>query len=271
MPAPVFDELAIDVLTQALRPLGEVTPRVRIDLEPVVLSMFFTPGPRSEPPQPDPVVQEIARTHPLDPLGGLGPRQLAPALLGGALSQLGTLEVNKRIEPEPGEHLILSLWFKPGPPPAPLPGYLALVAAMSPRPTAFEIPAETVDDEVFYHCHWTHLEWYRLLRQRGELEETGSLPPLWIICRDATPRILESDYFGLRRKPGWLPGFYESSPGMRHTLVVLKELPLERQTALLHLLGSAAQRGRALAWIHDLPEADADRAALLALSAPLAS
>lgn len=269
---PTLNELAIDVLSQALRPLGAVATRVRIDLEAMDLPIVFTPGPPGPPPPVDPLVREIARAHPLDPLGGLGPQQLAASILGAALSERGTVQVNKRIEPEPGEHLTLSVWFKPGPPPGPLPGHLKMLADMGRLPAAFEIPDGIVGEGVYRHLHWIQLEWGHRLSQRGEeVDDTQCLPPLWIICQDATAELLDEGFFGLRPKEGWPPGVYEGMRAMRHGLVALSRLPLCRETALLHLLGSEAQRRRARAWVCELPEDDADRAALLALASAFAS
>lgn len=266
---PRFDALAIDVLGQALSPLGEVLTHPQVYLEPFEIPVLFTPGPPEPPPPPDPIEDEIIRTHPLDPFGGLSTEQVGRRVLGAALSPRGKVEFNKRIEPDNDKDpVILGLWFQPRPAPAPVPGCLKLLKRMGRSPSVFEVPEDETEVEVLRYCTLKQLNWENNLSQQGLRPRPNALlPPMWIIARQVAPKVLKGDFWTLRPQRTWPPGVYFTCPGMRQRVVVLPELPLERATAVLHLLGSAAQRARAVKWARDLPAADPDRERLLTLAA----
>lgn len=170
-------------------------------------------------------------------LASLGDRvlydPLAKGLANDALSVVGSVE--RQVEVAAAVQW-MDLWHEPDPDRAAARGVLGLLGEVTAEPCQLEPFARTPDLRRIRACirkqlHWHH-ERERLARQELPL---GRL----CITSPGRPEAALTE-LGFKERS---PGVYQSAPGLRIYVLVLSEVPRNRETILLRLLGS----GRILA------------------------
>ncbi len=245
-PKTIHRRFGMALLHEALASAGRVHLDYRVDREPETIHVWEPrrgandPAP-PVPPDPDPA------------------RRLGQAVLTAAAEGAGMVQVPVEIGAEPDW---IDLYFEPSASGPPAPGLLGRITAapclLSPQhltPTA---------DDLRHDLFHSHNLWS--VRARPDAD----LVPIWQVCDDASSAIVAS--FGLHPKEGWPRGVYTGPPALAVNLVVLRELPVTRDTLLLRLLGTGALLAKALEEQAALPagalERQATEAALRAVAPP---
>jgi hypothetical protein len=149
---------------------------------------------------------------------------------------------------------------------AALPDHLGLLGQILRRPCTMEFHHKTPNREVLTGCVIKHGDFLHLLSldekhvplPRGRRPR---IPTLWVVSAGCPKDGIKGLW--LRPSEHWPSGIYDAAPLLWTQLVVVSELPVERSTLLLRLLGAKAVLRRALAELDALPEDAPER--LLAL------
>ncbi len=100
----------------------------------------------------------------------------------------------------------------------------------------------------------------KLMNLRHQLftkDKTAVLPIQWIISSGFPKNAFGA--YGARRARGWPRGVYRLAPGFATYIVVVSELPEERSTLLLRLMGRGRTLRRAIAELKTLSEDEFER------------
>lgn len=108
-----------------------------------------------------------------------------------------------------------------------------------------------------------HLEFFQnlCLQAEGKKDPEPPLQAMWVLTSGRPDGVLAA--YGCRPVPDAPAGFYRALDVLNLWFVVLPELPRERDTLILRLLGSSALRLEALAEIKAIPGDDPDSKALI--------
>lgn len=165
----------------------------------------------------------------------------------------------------------MDLWFEPTTPwPEPIPACVRLLLRMVGRAcqvTFGAIPRSERLREVQRGQLERHRR--RLLSAEEQRRPVPPLFPVWIVTPGKPAACFRRRR--VRRTAGWPPGIYWTDEDTNLWFVVVRELPVTRETLVLRLLGSAAQRREALEQIREMPAADPEKLALLTLVERLAA
>jgi hypothetical protein len=172
--------------------------------------------------------------------------QFGKQMVRAAVMARGPVETDAEVPIEPRR---IDLWFNPAPGSAPPSADLGLLGRMTERACTMEFFHNTatgaeVEASVIKHGVFRH---YLSLPR-----EPVATPTQWIISSGRP----ESGIEGLRfqQAEAWPSGIYDGPPLLWTYLVVVSELPEDRSTLLLRLLGAGRVLRRAIAELKALPE-----------------
>ncbi|MBK9261305.1 MAG: DUF4351 domain-containing protein [Polyangiaceae bacterium] len=159
--------------------------------------------------------------------------QLGKQMLRASLQERGSFTSELEVSPDPQQ---VDGYFVPDlERPSPVAG--TLLGRMTERPCSFEVfsaPPDVLDVE---GCIRKHLNLRHILRK--QIEAPG-LPHQWILSAGKPSKAFDATW--ARVAETWPCGVYEQPPVNATSIVVLSDLPEERSTLLLRLMG----RGRTL-------------------------
>jgi hypothetical protein len=139
-----------------------------------------------------------------------------------------------------------------------LPDDLGLLDRITRGAVTIEFFHHTPNGEELLVCLIKHGEFRHFLSRRKTLPP---LPIQWVISSGRPEAGIAG--LGFRPMPGGLRGIYESPPLHYTRLVVVRELPVSRDTLLMRLLGAGSVLKHAIAELEDMPaEAPERRLAL---------
>ena len=170
--------------------------------------------------------------------------QFCKLALQALLSSAGQVETDREVSPE-AQHI--DVWFMPDPPRVHALRSLGLLGRLAAHPCAFEAFHCTPRPEELDLCHLKHATLCHLLLQA----RPDMLPAQWILSSGRPTSGLHG--YGCKRASGWPPGIYLAPPRVRLGIVVIRELPVVRETLLLRLLGAGAVLQRAIRELKSLP------------------
>lgn len=179
--------------------------------------------------------------------------QLSKALLEDALAVVGRATRQQEIADEPQ---MVDLWFIPRRRDRALLAGRGLLGRMvaGPSPGLLEPFHQPPRMDEVRACIRKQLVLHAgRLRQARRLGRCRPrFPVLWIISAGRPERVLQE--YAFSGMTGWPPGFWMRQPADALRLVVVSELPRERDTLLLRLMGSGRVQEDALAELEGLPE-----------------
>jgi hypothetical protein len=174
---------------------------------------------------------------------------LAKNLLRDVFALVGAADTE--VEVPAGDAQRLDLWHVPDPDllrahPEIEPG---LLRTMAETPGAVEIYSAAPDVDDLHDVLRKRFQWHHAL----ELRARARLPlaPVWILCAGRPDGLLQR--FAFAPVPGAAGLYAPAGAGWELRLVAVGDLPRERATILLRLLGSAAVRRRAFQDLAALP------------------
>jgi hypothetical protein len=128
-----------------------------------------------------------------------------------------------------------------------------------------ELFSHTPQPQAGFDCVNKHLAWYRELRNqaRRNREPAPPRPRLWIIS-PGRPRSLLAE-LAMRPMDDWPAGFWHMAGTIHVHLVVVRDLPVVRNTLLLRLLDRGKRLQRAIAELDELPRRSRLRRGLIHL------
>jgi hypothetical protein len=185
------------------------------------------------------------------PMLGLAMRnrfdQFGKQMVRTALEGCCTIETDAEV---PAETRRIDLWFMLRGAGAALPEHLGLLGTIARRAGTLELFHNTPSIAEFVACLIKHGE-FRLHLPRRTAAPPLPMPIQWILSAGRPSRGIA----GLAFHPmtGWPSGFYEGPPLLWTRLVVVNELPVERSTLMLRLLGAGAVLERAIVELKALP------------------
>jgi hypothetical protein len=120
-------------------------------------------------------------------------------------------------------------------------------------PCIIELFSHTPQAQAGFDCVNKHLAWYRELRNqaRRNRQPAPQRPRLWIIS-PGRPRSLLAE-LAMRPMDDWPAGFWHMAGTIHVHLVVVRDLPVVRDTLLLRLLDRGKRLQRAFAELDELP------------------
>jgi hypothetical protein len=194
------------------------------------------------------MVAAVIRT-PFDRFG----KDLVRDALGGRFSVESDAEV-------PANTRRIDLWVTPREASASLPDHLGLLGRIIGSSVTLEFFHNTPNGEELHVCLIKHGEFRHFLSQRTTLPP---LPIQWVISSGRPDAGIAG--LGFRPMPGGLSGIYESPPLLCTRLVVVRELPVARDTLLVRLLGAGSVLKQAIAELQALPAEAPERTLALPL------
>jgi hypothetical protein len=180
-------------------------------------------------------------------------KEIIPTVLAG-VARVSTSEevkpdaqwVDVVVEPEPGVDFEAQFarlgWF----------------AKMAAHPALFEPFSTTPQLDSLRDCVRKQLNYHHQLRLQ---HREALLPHLWVLSAGEARQVTTE--LGLAPRASWPPGFRLAPPGWGIGLVVLSELPPDRATLPLRLLGRGPTLGRAIREVSELPADDPMRSGLV--------
>jgi len=155
--------------------------------------------------------------------------RLAKDIAREALALIGKVVTEKKIVA--GAQYI-DVWYEPDPARAAQRKRLGLLGRIAATPCLIEPYSDTPSEDELRACLHKHLAAWRT---RGPREIPGAPPMLWILSTGRPAFAFQGRLF--RRCGGFPRGVYESAAFLRVRLIVLTELPKNRSTLLVRLMG----------------------------------
>jgi hypothetical protein len=177
--------------------------------------------------------------------------QIGKKILREALTPSG--EVKTQLEVPAADAQAVDTWFEPAAEREAERQRAGLLGRMASQPTLFEPfhDPPSIDDVRDCLRKQLTLDHARVLEARKRAQPRPPFPQLWVLSTGRPESVLVG--FGLRAMAGWPAGFYEGHEADAVGVVVLRELPRERDTLLLRLMGAGAVLKEALAELGRLP------------------
>lgn len=188
--------------------------------------------------------------------------QLSKQLLEELLTPLGTVQRSLEI---PGEAKFVDLWFQPDHEAPVESGEMDLLKRMA-RTSCLLEPYRNPPSRFEIRSCLLKLLWVReelrrkAVQQRQSLTEQD-LPLLWIIATSVSQPVVQA--FGAVLQSEWGSGLYFLAEGLGTILISIEQLPVERQTLVLRVLGRGETQQTAIAEVLALPPEDPLRPQLL--------
>jgi len=180
------------------------------------------------------------------------PRNLEDALGKNILHDLVQLRGLAQTEAEvpPGNAKRIDLWFVPDEHKSKVgPEFSGVLAEITAEPAAIELWSDPLSEGDFHACLTKRNLWRETLELRDK--RAWPCPMLWHICAGKPETILREYGFDSRESPGV---YRLKDPGWRVKMVIIGELPSDRPTLLLRLLGRGKVRRDALRELRVLPD-----------------
>jgi hypothetical protein len=174
--------------------------------------------------------------------------QFGKQLVRNAVATCGPVETDAEV---PADTRRVDLWFMPDPTREPLPDYLGLLGRLLAGSSTLEFFHRTPSGDELAACLIKHGQFRHFLSLR---KVPPPMPTQWVISSGRPDGGIE----GLRfhRLNGWPSGIYEGPPLLWTRLAVVSELPVERNTLLLRLLGAGQVLKQAIAELKAAEEVD---------------
>lgn len=125
-----------------------------------------------------------------------------------------------------------------------------LLGRMTKHACSLELFSSAPDVIDVGECIRKHLNLHILRKKQGD----AGLPRQWIICAGKPSTAFEA--YGVRRTKGWPRGVHSLPSGLATSIVVVNELPEERSTLLLRLMGRGRTLRRAVSELKALSDED---------------
>lgn len=172
--------------------------------------------------------------------------QFGKQMVRSAVIARGPVETDAEV---PTDTRRIDLWFTPGPDSAPPSPDLGLLGRITERACTIELFHNTPDGDELAACLIKHGNFRHFLALR---KAPPPVPVQWVISSGRPEQGIE----GLRflRDEAWPTGVHEGPPLLWTRLVVVSELPVERSTLLLRLLGAGKVLRQAIGELKALPE-----------------
>jgi len=177
--------------------------------------------------------------------------RFAKDLFQEALAPLGEVQVEFEVSVEPQR---IDVLFVPGAGSEAARAALGLVGRMAQGPCLFEFFRRTPDVERVRDCLRKHLNFRHVQRRRAT---SASAPALWVLSTGRPEGALVA--FAAFPLAGWPAGVYAATSDLGLHLVVIAELPRDRSTLLVRLLGAGEVQRRALDDLRALPPTSPER------------
>ena len=158
----------------------------------------------------------------------------------------------------PADTRRIDLWVTPREASAPLPDHPGLLGRITSGSVTLEFFHNTPSGEELRVCLIKHGEFRHFLSRRKTLPP---LPIQWVISSGRPDDGIKG--LGFRPLAGGLHGIYESPPLHWTRLVVVSELPVERDTLLMRVLGAGSVQKQAIAEVQALPAEAPERTLVL--------
>ncbi|MGK3964599.1 hypothetical protein WMF38_10535 [Sorangium sp. So ce118] len=178
--------------------------------------------------------------------------RLAKDVAQEGLGPTGKVVTNAEVA---GETQHADVWYEPDPARASRRERLGLLGRIAATACTIEAYSDTPSADEARACLQKHLGAWRSLAGR---ERAAEAPFLWIMSTGRPAAVLD----GLRVTPmdGWPAGVYEGPGLLRTVVVVLGELPRERSTLLIRLMGGGRVLREAIEELRQLPDDAPERA-----------
>lgn len=178
--------------------------------------------------------------------------QIGKRILRGALGPGGL--VANQLEVPSADAQAVDTWFEPAPGREAFLERAGLLGRLASGPSMFEPFHDTPGVDDLRDCIRKQLaiDHDRVLEARKRGLPRPPFPKLWVFCSGRPEGILKG--YGLTPIPSFPAGFYEGPEALGVGVVVLRELPRDRDTLLLRLMGAGAVLNEALAELARLPE-----------------
>lgn len=147
------------------------------------------------------------------------------------------------------------LWFQRTRFPSHVPSYLRLFDRLFPGDAMIEAYSKAVPLAEFWASHRKQYNWFQSLSRRDTKLE--SPPVLWLFSAGRPEDLLQRFHF--RPRPELQRGCYTLCQGFDVHLLVINELPADRETLIFRLMGAGAVLRAAAAELVALPATDPER------------
>jgi hypothetical protein len=160
----------------------------------------------------------------------------AKQLCRAALLPGGTVKVEEETEPEVET---IDLYFVPDAGKQAALAGAGLLAALASEPTLFEFHHQAPGVEDVLVCQHRQMGWFlgQTRAARAQKQPAPERARMWLVSAGRPERAIVQ--LGFDPQPALGPGVYALEPGFRLWLLVVNELPRERETLLLRLMAQA--------------------------------
>ena len=181
--------------------------------------------------------------------------RLAKDVAQAGLTAMGKVVTDAEV---PGESQHADVWYEPDPARASGRERLGMLGRLAATACTIEAYSDSPSADEVRACVQKHLGAWRSCVAR---DRTAEAPFLWILSTGRPKAVLD----GLRMEPmaGWPAGVYAGPDLLRTVVVVLGELPRERSTLLIRLMGGRRVLREAIEELRQLPEDAPERAIAL--------
>jgi hypothetical protein len=177
--------------------------------------------------------------------------QFGKQMIRAALEARGPIETDAEV---PADTRRIDLVFMPDPARGSQAEQLGVLGRIAGGPSTFELFHNTPSGDELAECLIKHGQFRHFLSLR---KSPSPVPTQWVISSGRPDAGI--DGLWLRPMAGWSPGLYAGPPLLWTRLVVVNELPVERDTLLVRLLGAGAVLKQAINELKDLPADAAER------------
>ncbi|WP_437290548.1 hypothetical protein [Sorangium sp. So ce406] len=171
--------------------------------------------------------------------------RLAKDVAQEGLTTTGKVVTNAEVA---GETQLADVWYEPDPARASERERLGLLGRLAETACTIEAYSDTPSAEEARACVEKHLA---VWRGRAARDRAAEAPFLWMLSTGRPGAVL--DGLCTARMAGWPAGVYEGPGLLRTALVVLSELPRERSTLLIRLMGGGRVLREAIEDFRRLP------------------
>jgi hypothetical protein len=177
--------------------------------------------------------------------------QLAKGICGATLSQGGLVHTHHEVV---SDGQTVDVWSLPDPARSAERKRIGLLGRMAEGPTILEPFHNTPGIDELRNCLHKQLamDRSRVTKARSDGDRRPPFPRLWVLSTGRPASVIKG--YGFKAMRGWPKGFLERHDADQVGLVVVRELPRERATLLLRLMGAGAVLTRAIAELTALPK-----------------
>ena len=182
--------------------------------------------------------------------------QLAKGICRVAFAKAGLVHTQREVT---SDAQTADIWLLPDPACSAERERIGLLGRMAEGPTILEPFHNTPGIDELRDCVHKQLTMHRsrVAETRREGDPRPAFPRLWVISTGRPEGVIKG--FCFTPMPGWPEGFLERQEADSVGLVVIRELPRERSTLLLRLMGAGAVLTEAIADLTALPEGTFER------------